>query len=119
MDEGVGSEHAREQLHIREEDIAIIRRTKDPNWLLRFLLGAVIGVASFVVGYSVGREMESGYPYLSLSLGSVVGAGRRRVPWVLLIVLPVFAFFCFALGTFAAHPSYGEGTYYGVFSRKA
>ena len=118
LDEEANLGNAREQLGVRDEDFALIRRTKDPNWLFRLLLGAVIAIASFVVGYSVGRETESGYPYLSISLVSAVGVGRRKVPWVLLIVLPVLAFFWFGAGVIAGHPTFGEGTYYGVFGKK-
>ena len=114
-------EEARGQLGVQDEDIALIRRTKDPNWLFRFILGAIVSIASFVVGYAVGSDSESSYPYSSIVLASAAGAGRRKVPWVLLIVLPVLAFFCFGAGVFAAHPTYGEEMFgrtieYNVYS---
>jgi hypothetical protein len=111
-------EDARKQLSVEDKDVASIRRTRDPNWFLLLLLGAITGVAAFVAGYAVGRETDSGYPYSSMSLASLTGVGRRRTPWVAVLLLAILAFLCFCFGTFAAHPTYGEGSYYGVFGRK-
>jgi hypothetical protein len=111
-------EDARKQLSVEDKDLASIRRTRDSNWFLLLLLGAITGVAAFVTGYAVGRETDSSYPYSSIGLASFTGVGRRRIPWVAVLLLAILAFFCFGFGTFAAHPIYGEGSYYGVFGRK-
>jgi len=112
-------ENARKQVSVDDKDLAVIRRTRDPNWFLLLLLGAITGVAAFVAGYAVGRETDSGYPYSSIGLVSVTTVGRRRTPWVAVLLLAILAFFCFSFGTFAAHPTYGEGSLYGVYDRKA
>lgn len=120
MSEHVAPKSAPGQLGISDVDVVAIRRARDPNLLLRFALLAVTMVSTFILGYALGRESEPGYPYVSIGLISLAGAGRRKVPWIFLVVLSILAFFSFALGYgVAAHPSYGEGSYYGVFSRRA
>lgn len=111
-------EHARRQLGVNDRDFDSIKKAKDSSRFLLVLLGAIFGVASFITGYAVGRAIDPGYPFSSISAATVAGAGRRRAPWVIVLLVAVLAVFSFDLGTLAAHSTYGEGSYYGVFGRR-
>jgi hypothetical protein len=111
-------EDARKQLGIGDKDLGAIKNAKDSSWVLVVLFGAVLGIAAFVTGYAVGREIGPGYPYSSISVASVAGAGRRGTQWVIVLLLAVLAVFSFDFGILAQHPTYGEGSYYGVYCRK-
>ena len=112
-------EDARKQLEVGDKDLGAIKKARDTSRILLVLLGAVISVAAFVTGYAVGRDIGPGYPYSSIGVASVAGAGRRGTRWVIVILLAVLAVFSFDFGILAQHPTYGEGSFYGVYGRKA
>ena len=107
----------RKQLDLGTKDIAAIRRMKSSNWMLMLLLGAITSVATFIAGYSYSRE-KPGYPYGSVALSAVTLAAGRRSPWAIALVLAVLAFFSYNIGVLAGHPTFGEGSYYGVWGKK-
>jgi hypothetical protein len=106
------------QLGISEEDVAVIRRTRDSNPFLVALVGAIVSILSFLIGFLAGQSASSasdGYPYSAIGAMSIVKTRRRRVSWLVVALIAVIAFASFSLGAFAADPpSYGVTTYYGV-----
>ncbi len=106
------------QLGISEEDVAVIRKTRDSNPFLAALIGTAVSILSFLIGYFAGQAASSssdGYPYGAIGAMSIVRTRRHRVSWLVVVLMAIIAFASFSLGAFAADPpSYGVTTYYGV-----
>lgn len=103
------------QLGIVDEDIAMIRRTRDPNPLPMIIIGVITTVFAFLLGYRSDTG-SSEYPYASVAALSLANVGKGRVPWVGVLVILLVTFLSFGLGAFVANPpNYGGEPYYGVY----
>jgi hypothetical protein len=114
-------DEARNEIGVTDADLARIRATKDPNWLLRGIITLAVAISSFVMGYALGSRYSSSdsYPYASLGIPVMLTARKTRVPWLFVAILAVISFAAFSIGVYASGgPSLGVATYYGVFSRE-
>jgi nicotinamide riboside transporter PnuC len=114
-------DEARKELNIQDDDLAAIRRKKDPNWLVRGVITLAVVVVSYIVGYFAASASSSGtspYPYGMAAIAPLAVAQKRRVPWLFVIVLAVLSFISISVGVVSNSETFGVVTYYGAFSRK-
>lgn len=111
-------EDSGKQIGIVDEDIDLVKKARRTNSIILLLAGTLTCMAAFFAGYAVG-DSRAGYPYGSIVAVSAVRSQRVRARWVYLLVLAILAFLSFGLGGYAATPSYGVTTLYGVHGTKA
>jgi hypothetical protein len=113
---------AQSTLEIRDEDIRAIRRSKNPNWVLRGIIALSAAVVSFLSGYVVGSATEPGvsnYPYGAAVLASAAAGQRKRIPVLFVAILAALSLLSFFFGYATGDkPALGIVTYYGSYSPK-
>lgn len=111
----------REGLEVSTADVREMRKTAGHERrarLLKALIGALVAVLSFILGYVIeASSSSSSYPYSALPGPALGLALRKRRSWLASIVIALIGVLMFTAGVFAGNSSIGIVTYYGAYQK--
>ena len=114
---------ATQEIGIDDKDVAkVARARKRPSGLVLALVGILVAVVSFIVGYAFPAQNDpepEGYPYASLGAATLVASSGKRLPALALVLLMLVGLISFGVGALLGDAFFGFGATatYSVCSR--